>query len=238
MAISALVFDAYGTLYDVQSVLAKAEQLCPGRGELITQIWRLKQLEYTWLRSLMQQYEDFWAVTRAALDFSLLAAGIEPSEAVSAPLMENYLHLDPYPEVQEALPALGGRRLAILSNGSPSMLEALVRNSRLDKWVETAISVDRVRTYKPHPACYALVEETLGIPSQQVLFVSSNGFDAAGAKAFGFKVAWIRRGGEAGPATSPIGASELFRLLRGRAEELGPPPDHLVSRLTELPNLL
>ncbi len=238
MAISALVFDAYGTLYDVQSVLAKAEQLCPGRGELITQIWRLKQLEYTWLRSLMQQYEDFWAVTRAALEFSLRGAGIEPSDAVSVPLMENYLRLDPYPEVPEALAAVAGRRLAILSNGSPSMLEAVVRNSRLDKWIETAISVDRVRNYKPNPACYALAEETLGIPRQDVLFVSSNGFDVAGAKAFGLKVAWIRRGGEAGPAASPIGVSEMFRLLRGRAEELGPPPDHIVSRLTDLPNLL
>ena len=94
MAVRALVFDAYGTLYDVQSVLAKAEALCPGKGEVITQIWRLKQLEYTWLRSLMQEYADFWEVTGAALDFALRAAGVEPNQAVREPLMENYLHLD------------------------------------------------------------------------------------------------------------------------------------------------
>jgi 2-haloacid dehalogenase len=97
-----LVFDAYGTLYDVQSVLAKAEAMCPGKGEVITQVWRLKQLEYTWLRTLMQKYEDFWEVTGSALDFALRAAGVEPNDAIREPLMENYLHLDPYPEAEEA----------------------------------------------------------------------------------------------------------------------------------------
>jgi HAD superfamily hydrolase (TIGR01493 family) len=111
MTIRALVFDAYGTLYDVQSVLAKAEALCPGKGEVITQLWRLKQLEYTWLRSLIQQYEDFWEVTRASLDFALRAAGVELNEDVRRPLMENYLHLDPYPEAPNALAALRGRKL-------------------------------------------------------------------------------------------------------------------------------
>ena len=101
MTIRALVFDAYGTLYDVQSVLAKAEALCPGKGDVITQIWRLKQLEYTWLRSLMQEYEDFWGVTGAALDFALRAAGVEPNDGIREPLMENYLHLDPHPEARE-----------------------------------------------------------------------------------------------------------------------------------------
>src|SRR5260370_3203021 len=123
MTIRAVGFDAYGTLYDVRSVQAKAEQLCPGKGEVITQVWRLKQLEYTWLRSLLQQYEDFWEVTRASLDFALRPAGVEPNDAVCGPLMENYLHLDPYPEAREALAALEGRKLAILSNGSPRMLQ-------------------------------------------------------------------------------------------------------------------
>ena len=152
MTIRALVFDAYGTLYDTQSVSAKAEELCPGRGELIAQLWRMKQLEYTWLRTLLQDYADFREVTRAALDFALKAAGVEPSDAIRAPLMENYLHLDAYPEAGEALAALAGRQLAILSNGSPAMLEALVRNSGLDRWIEAVISVDAARTYKPHPA--------------------------------------------------------------------------------------
>lgn len=230
MTIRALVFDAYGTLYDTQSVSAKAEELCPGRGELIAQLWRMKQLEYTWLRTLLQDYADFREVTRAALDFALKAAGVEPSDAIRAPLMENYLHLDPYPEAGEALAALAGRQLAILSNGSPAMLEALVRNSGLDRWIEAVISVDAARIYKPHAACYALVEQVLGVAKEEVLFVSSNGFDVAGGKAFGFNVAWIRRGGEA-PAT-------LYGMLRGRAEELDHAPDHIVSSLTDLTKLL
>ncbi len=231
MTIRALVFDAYGTLYDVRSVQAKAEQLCPGKGEVITQVWRLKQLEYTWLRSLLQQYEDFWEVTRASLDFALRPAGVEPNDAVCGPLMENYLHLDPYPEAREALAALEGRKLAILSNGSPRMLQKLVRNSGLDQWIEAAISIDSVRTYKPHRSCYTLVEPVLGVPKEDVLFVSSNSFDVVGAKAFGFNVAWIRRSGSTDPAT-------MFGMLRGRAEELGHAPDHVVSALTDLPKLL
>ena len=231
MTIRALVFDAYGTLYDVQSVQAQAETLCPGKGEVITHVWRLKQLEYTWLRSLLQEYEDFWEVTRASLDFALRAAGIEPDDAIRGPLMENYLHLDPYPEAREALAALTGRKLAILSNGTPRMLQKLVRNSGLNGWIEAAISIDGVRTYKPHRSCYALVEPVLEVPKEEVLFVSSNSFDVVGAKAFGFKVAWIHRSGGSGPAT-------MFGMLRGRAEELGHAPDHVVSALTELPKLL
>ena len=195
MTIPALIFDAYGTLYDVQSVLAKAERLCPGKGEVITQVWRLTQLEYTWLRSVLQQYEDFWEVTRASLDFALRAAGVEPNKDVRRPLMENYLHLDPYPEAPNALAALEGRKLAILSNGTPKMLQELVRNSGLDRWIEAAISIDSVRIYKPHRSCYTLVEPVLAVRKEEVLFVSSNSFDVVGAKAFGFDVAWIRRSG-------------------------------------------
>jgi 2-haloacid dehalogenase len=231
MTIRALVFDAYGTLYDVQSVLTKAEALCPGKGEVITHVWRLKQLEYTWLRSLMQQYADFWVVTGAALDFALRAAGVEPNDAIREPLMDNYLHLYPYPEAQAALAALAAHKLAILSNGSPRMLEELLRNSRLDRWIEAAISVDGVRAYKPHPSCYALVEPALGVPKEEVLFVSSNSFDAVGAKAFGFEVAWIRRSSGGAPAT-------MFGMVRGRAEELDHTPDHTISALTDLPELL
>ena len=231
MTVRALVFDAYGTLYDVQSVQAQAETLCPGKGEVISHVWRLKQLEYTWLRSLMQEYEDFWELTGAALDFALRAAGVEPKDATREPLMENYLHLDPYPEAQEALAALAGHKLAILSNGNPKMLQELVRNSGLDRWIEAAISVDGARAYKPHRSCYALVEPSLGVPKDEVLFVSSNSFDVTGAKAFGFAVAWIRRSGGGAPAT-------MFGMLRGRAEELGHAPDHTVSALTDLPELL
>jgi 2-haloacid dehalogenase len=231
MTIRALVFDAYGTLYDVQSVLAKAEALCPGKGELVSQLWRLKQLEYTWLRSLMAEYEDFWEVTGAALAFALRAAGIEPSPAICEPLLDNYLDLDPYPEARAALNALDGRKLAILSNGSPRMLQALITNSGLNRRIDTVISVDSVRAYKPHPSCYGLVEPALGIARTEVLFVSSNGFDVAGAKAFGFEVAWVRRAGVGGHPT-------MFGMLRGRAEELGHAPNHTISALTDLPSLL
>ncbi len=127
MAIRALVFDAYGTLYDVHSVYAKTEELCPGKGDLITQIWRLKQLEYTWLQTSLQEYRDFTLLTHASLEFALRAAGIEPSKNIIKPLFDKYLDLDPYPEAKDALGTLqshGDYKLAILSNGSTAMLSA------------------------------------------------------------------------------------------------------------------
>jgi len=132
MPIKGLIFDAYGTLYDVHSVQAKTEQLCPGKGDLITQIWRLKQLEYTWLQTSLQDYRDFAFLTHASLSFALRAAGVEPSESVTKPLFEKYLDLDPFPEAEEALGKLksrGGCKLAILSNGSMAMLTTLAKNS-------------------------------------------------------------------------------------------------------------
>jgi len=173
--IKGLIFDAYGTLYDVQSVQARTEKLCPGKGDLITQLWRLKQLEYTWLQTALLGYRDF-------------AAGVEATENITKPLFAKYLDLDPYPEAKEALGALrhrGGLKLAILSNGSTAMLTALVKNSGLDAFLDATISVDDARKFKPHPECYALVEKTLGLKNDEVMFVSSNGFDVAGAKHFG-----------------------------------------------------
>ncbi len=152
MAVRALVFDAYGTLYDVHSVYAKTEELCPGKGDLITQIWRLKQLEYTWLQTSLQEYRDFTFLTHASLEFALRAAGIEPSENITKPLFDKYLDLDPYPEAKDALGTLqshGGYKLAILSNGSTAMLSALVRNSGLDAYLDATISVDGARKFKP-----------------------------------------------------------------------------------------
>jgi 2-haloacid dehalogenase len=239
MAIRALVFDAYGTLYDVQSVRGLATELCGDKGELVTQLWRLKQLEYTWLRGMMRSYEDFWSVTRAALDYSLLAAGIPPEPAICEPLMQKYLNLDLYPEASSALDALGGYKLAILSNGSPMMLDTLVRATGVADRFADVISVDRARSFKPDPACYALVEQALGIPKEDVLFVSSNGFDVAGAKQFGFKVARIERvTGVPAPKSSDVGPAEFFSLMRGHAEHLGPTADWRVARLTDLAPLL
>src|SRR5689334_12176203 len=240
MPIKGLIFDAYGTLYDVHSVQAKTEQLCPSRGDLITQIWRLKQLEYSWLQTALQGYRDFDFITQAALVFALRAAGVEASEAVTKPLLDKYLDLDPFPEAKDALAALkrrGGYQLAILSNGSTAMLNALVKNSGLDAFLDATISVDGARKFKPHPECYALVEARLGLKKDEVLFVSSNGFDVAGAKHFGFKVAWIMRGSAVAPS-GPIGPAQMYRLLRGNAETLGYIQDYTVAALTDLVGLL
>jgi 2-haloacid dehalogenase len=241
MPIKALVFDAYGTLYDVHSVYARTEELCPGKGDLITQIWRLKQLEYTWLQTSMQDYRDFTFLTHASLEFALRTVGIEPSESITKPLFDKYLDLNPYPEAKDALgklKSLGGYKLAILSNGSSAMLSALVKNSGLDAFLDATISVDGARKFKPHPDCYALVEKVLGLKNDEVLFVSSNSFDVTGAKHFGFKVAWIRRGSGAGVPVDPVLPAQMYRLLRANAETLGYVPDYTFSALTELPSLL
>jgi 2-haloacid dehalogenase len=241
MTIKAVVFDAYGTLYDVHSVSAKTETLCPGKGDLISQIWRLKQLEYTWLQTSMQDYRDFTFLTHASLEFALRAVGVEPNDGVMRPLFEKYLDLDLYPEAKDALGQLkrsGDRKLAILSNGSTAMLSALVKNSGLDVFLDATISVDGARKFKPHPDCYALVEQTLGVKKDEVVFVSSNGFDVAGAKRFGFKVVWIRRDGGPGLPVDPVLPAQMYRLLRGHAECLGYGPDDTVSALTDLPSRL
>ena len=241
MAIKALVFDAYGTLYDVHSVYTRTEELCPGKGDLITQIWRLKQLEYTWLQTSLQQYRDFAFVTKASLDFALRATGIEPSDSITQPLFDKYLDLDPYAEAKDALGRLkniGGRTLAILSNGSTAMLAALVKNSGLDAYLDLPISVDGARKFKPHPDCYSLVEKMLGVKNDEVLFVSSNSFDVTGAKHFGFKVVWIRRGGSPGNPVDPVLPAQIYRMLRANPESLGYLQDYIVSALTDLPGLL
>ena len=241
MTIKALVFDAYGTLYDVHSVYAKTEELCPGKGDLITQLWRLKQLEYTWLQTSLQEYRDFTFLTHASLEFALRVVGIEPSENITKPLFDKYLDLDPYPDAKDTLSKLkdlSGHKLAILSNGSTAMLSALVRNSGLDAYLDAVISVDGARKFKPHPDCYALVEKALGLKNDEVMFVSSNGFDVTGAKRFGFNVAWIRRGGAAGVPVDPVLPAQMYGLLRTNSETLGYGPDHTVSTLAELLGLL
>ena len=243
MAIKAFVFDAYGTLYDVQSVGAATEAAFPGHGDYITQVWRLKQLEYTWLRSLMRRYEDFRAVTRDALGYTLGTIGLTADAALLDRIADAYNRLAPYPEAADALLSLGGFRLAILSNGSPDMLDALVRNSGFDRYLEAVISVDAKRAYKPDPRAYALVRERLGVEPREVVFVSSNGFDVAGASSFGFKVVRIERvtpdalrqelsRGE------PVGAAAMFRALRTQSEVLGLGPDAVVSSLRALPGLV
>ena len=182
MSIKAVVFDAYGTLYDIQSVAEITEDAFPGYGEIITQVWRIKQLEYTWLRSLMRRYQDFAAVTRDSLAYTLRLLGLAYEGEAFERVIEKYLDLDLYPDAAAALAALKPRKLAILSNGSPDMLNALVRNSGLDRLLDATISVDAKKVFKPSPEAYTLIGEVFGTRPDEVLFVSSNPWDAAGAK--------------------------------------------------------
>jgi 2-haloacid dehalogenase len=243
VTIKAVVFDAYGTLYDIQSVASVTEQAFPGYGDIITQIWRIKQLEYTWLRSLMRRYQDFAVVTADSLAYTLRVLGLPHDEAMFALLLDKYLHLDLYPDALAALGAMKDRKLAILSNGSPDMLNALVTNSGLDRVLDSVISVDANKVFKPCPEAYALIESELDVPATEVLFVSSNPWDACGAKSFGLNVAWIERVtpevmAQACATTDLVAPLTLFRALRTQMDELGSAPDHLIHQLSDLPALI
>ena len=187
----ALVFDAYGTLYDVHSVIRRCETCFPGKGMQLSQLWRAKQLEYTWQRSLMQRYVPFSQVTREALAYSCTALGLSHREH-EEDLMAEYLRLAPFPEVPGALERLKMKR-AILSNGSPDLLDPLVRNSGFK--FDAVLSVDELKIYKPAPQVYELAVKRLNVRKERIGFVSSNCWDALGAKSFGFTVFWINRGG-------------------------------------------
>ena len=243
MTIKAVVFDAYGTLYDIQSVATVTEEAFPGYGEIITQIWRIKQLEYTWLRSLMRRYEDFSVVTRESLAYTLRCLGLTYDEQVFAGIMDKYLHLDLYPDALASLTAMKDKKLAILSNGSPDMLGALVKNSGLDRVLDATISIDANKIFKPSPDAYALIESTLQIPPSDVLFISSNPWDACGAKAFGLNVAWIERVSPEAMAQACVKSDlvaplTMFGALRTQMDELGLAPDHRIHALSELPPLV
>jgi len=243
VTIKAVVFDAYGTLYDVQSVADVTEQCFPGYGDVITQIWRLKQLEYTWLRSLMERYEDFTTVTRESLVFTLRSLGLPQEPSAIAQLMDRYLRLDPYLDARSTLEALSQYQRAILSNGSPAMLRALVKASGLNDVLDATISVDARKVFKPSPLAYTLIEHVLGTAPAEVLFVSSNPFDVCGAKSFGLNVAWIER---VRPETLARNLGQLdrvapltfFQILRTQLDELGFAPDHRISTLADLPAIV
>ena len=209
------VFDAYGTLFDVHSVVEAGRALTPDPMAL-SLAWRQKQLEYTWLRSLMGRYEDFWTVTEDALRWALARLAIAADDHAVRRLMDAYLTLACFPEVPAALAALAGRPRAILSNGSPKMLAAAVASSGLAPQLDHVLSVDAVRIFKPAPAVYALAPDAMVVPAADLLFVSSNAWDVAGAKAFGYQVAWCNR------ANAP-------------EENLGVRADHVIRSLTELP---
>ena len=218
--IQACVFDAYGTLFDVHSAVARHRHRLGVVADPVSLLWRTKQLEYTWLRSLMGRHADFWQVTREALDFAFAVHRVD-DPALYRDLMDAYLTLDCYPEVPETLATLRNRgfRLAILSNGTPAMLEAAVKNAGIADLVEHNFSVETVEIFKPDPRVYRIAVDGLKIEAGAIAFQSSNAWDAAGASAFGFKVAWVNRFGQ-------------------REERLPGHPDVQIRDLAALPDVL
>ncbi|MEI7705899.1 MAG: haloacid dehalogenase type II [Deltaproteobacteria bacterium] len=194
--VRAVVFDAYGTLLDFATASERAGDVLGERWRAFSDLWRRKQLEYTWLRSLMRRHVDFWQVTGESLDYALQAFAIRDPE-LRGRLMNLYLHLEAYPDVRPTLEALraDGLQLAVLSNGSSGMLDAGIRNARLDELLDIVLSVDEVAVYKPAPEVYAMAARQLDILPGEIGFVSANGWDAHGASAFGFRVAWCNRTG-------------------------------------------
>ena len=191
------VFDAYGTLFDVHSAVNScATKIGPVHAEL-SALWRKKQLEYTWLRSLMNHYVDFWQVTGDALDYAMDAHQIN-DKALHGELMQAYLTLKPFPEVKEILTLLKRSNIptAILTNGSQTMVDAAVKSAGLNELIDFSLSVDDLRIYKPDPSVYQLAVDALGISAENIAFQSSNAWDASGAAAFGMQVAWINRYGQ------------------------------------------
>ncbi|WP_119462519.1 haloacid dehalogenase type II [Rhodospirillaceae bacterium SYSU D60014] len=218
--IDACVFDAYGTLLDVHSAAARCSDALGEKAAALSMVWRQKQLEYTWLRSLMGSHADFWRVTRDSLDYALAQVGIE-DRALRGRLLEIYRILDPYPEAHPTLARLKDRgfKTALLSNGSPEMLSTAVDRAALGPLLDHVLSVEEVGIYKPHPSVYQLAVDRLGLPAARICFVSSNGWDAAGAAHFGFRVCWINRFGQV-PERLPV------------------PPEATLTELSELPPLL
>ncbi|KAF1042798.1 haloacid dehalogenase type II [Xylophilus sp.] len=218
--IAAVLFDAYGTLFDVYSVGLAAEQLFPGRGEALGLLWRDKQIEYTRLVTSADDgahYEPFWVLTRAALRHSCRRLGLALGAAQEAQLMNQYRALSAFPEDREVLQVLRARGIAtgILSNGEPEMLGVAVRSAGLDGLFDHILSTDAVRRYKPHPATYALGPQATGVEPRRTLFVSGNGWDALGATWFGYRTLWVNRAGQ------PY-------------EDIGPPPTRTGNSLRDV----
>ena len=215
----AFVFDAYGTLYDVHSVVTLAEELAPRQGAVLSQLWRTKQLEYTWLSSLMRQpgywREDFAALTDRALDYALSQLMIRLGAEARRRLLDAYRALSPFPDAVDALALLAPRPRVILSNGTLAMLTPLVAGSALAPHIDDILSVDAAGIYKPAPAVYQLAVDHLQLPREDIAFVSSNGWDASGAKVFGFTTFWINRLG------LPV-------------ERHAPEPDYIVGSLAHI----
>jgi 2-haloacid dehalogenase len=209
--VEAVVFDAYGTLFDVTS-LADACGAVASDGPAFAALWRAKQLEYTWLRTLMGRYAPFSTVTAEALGYALRRHGLAPDEATRRDLLAAWLRLVPFPDVPGALAGLGSLPLAILSNGDPEMLAPLLAHAGLRGAFRHVLSADAARAYKPDPRVYALAPAALGLPAGRILFVSANAWDAVGAKACGFRVAWCNRAGQPLDPHGPAPDAELRDL--------------------------
>ncbi len=195
--IDACVFDAYGTLFNVAAAASQCRDALGDKADELSAIWRVRQLEYTWLRSLMEEYVEFWQVTGDGLDYALATLGIEDG-ALRERLMEIYMRLDAYPEVKDVLTTVkgGGMKTAILSNGSPKMLASAVENAGIGDFLDDVFSVDSIAIYKPHPSVYQMAVDGLNVEAGRICFMSSNAWDAAAAANFGFRVVWVNRFGQ------------------------------------------
>ena len=218
--IGACVFDAYGTLFDVAAAAAQCRDALGDKADELSALWRTRQLEYTWLRSLMQEYVEFRQVTGDGLDYAMAALGIE-DDALRQRLMDIYMRLDAYPEVKAVLSALkaGGFKTAILSNGSPKMLSSAIDNAGITDLLDDVFSVDSIGVYKPHPSVYQMAVDGLGVDAGRICFMSSNAWDAAAGANFGYRVVWVNRFGQP-------------------QERIPGEPEHEVKTLDALPPLL
>jgi 2-haloacid dehalogenase len=218
--VRACVFDAYGTLFDFASAARQSPDVLGDDVDRLTALWRDKQLQYTWLRAAQGRHADFWQVTGDALDFALETLNLS-APGLRDRLMALYLTLDPFPEVPDVLTQLkaAGLRTAILSNGSPKMLDAAVKAAKLDALLDDVLSVEEVGVYKPHPRVYQHAVDRLAVPVSAIAFQSSNAWDAYAASAFGMQVVWCNRYGQ-------------------RREHLPGSPDREIKSLAELPALV
>jgi 2-haloacid dehalogenase len=219
-SVRACVFDAYGTLFDFAAAARGCRDVLGESIDKLTALWRDKQLQYTWLRALQGRHADFWQVTGDALDFALETLTLD-KPGLRDRLMNLYLTLDAFPEVPDVLKRLktAGVRTAILSNGSPMMLDAAVKEAGLGSLLDAVLSVEEVGAYKPHPKVYQLAVDRLGVPAGAIAYESSNAWDAYAASAFGMQVVWCNRYGQ-------------------RPERLPGKPDRMVRSLAELPSLV
>ena len=217
MTIRAILFDAYGTVWDVHSIARRCESYWPGRAAQLSQLWRAKQLEYTWQRSLMGRYVPFAQITREALEYACAALALPLDSGRADALMHEYLRLDPYPDAPGALRKLGALKTGILTNGSPDMIGPLVSHSGMR--FDAVLSVDEAKIFKPAPAAYEIALRAFQAQAGELALVSSNCWDAMGAKSFGFRVYWINRLG------APV-------------DRLGFQPDAVLASLGELPEIL